>query len=196
MATQSGHLEYANEGFQVRPVLEINSDVDYSTGNIDFPGDVHIHGDVRENFEVRAKGNIVVDGIVEAATIVAGGDLLISRGVVGDERALLRSKGNLRVKFLENCKVYAKASVYADSIITSQVYSDETICVTSGRGSIIGGELSAARMIQAKLLGARSGRETHLTLGEMSNRKHELDESGDRAVSGTTARPQSMPHRM
>ena len=179
VAAQAGHLEYVNEGFQVRPVLEINSDVDYSTGNIDFPGDVHIHGDVRENFQVCAKGNVVVDGIVEAATIAAGGDLLISRGVVGDERAMLRCKGTLRVKFLESCTVYAKGSVYADSIITSQVYSDETICVTSGRGSIIGGALSAARMIQAKLLGARSGRETLLTLGELPNQKFELDEAAE-----------------
>lgn len=61
IATMDGHLEYSNGAFYVRPVLEIRGDVDYSTGNIDFIGDVQIAGDVRENFSVRATGSITVD---------------------------------------------------------------------------------------------------------------------------------------
>lgn len=182
IATMAGHLEYANGAFHVRPLLEIKGDVDYSTGNIDFQGDVHVFGDVRENFMVRATGTITVDGLVEAAVVEAGGDLLITRGVVGDNRALLRSKGNVRVKYLENCVVYAGQGVYADCIMTSQIFSDDVISVTTGRGSVIGGALTAAHSIKAMMIGAQSGRRTELTLGilpyvqsEMQNALEDLD---------------------
>jgi hypothetical protein len=149
----------------VRPLLDIPGDVDYSTGNIDYRGDVHIHGDVRENFFVRATGTVTVDGTVEAANVEAGGDLIVSSGVMGDNRATIKSGGSVRVKYLESCVVYASQSVYADCIMSAQVNSDDSISVTSGRGTIIGGNLTAARLIKARMIGSQSGMKTNLTLG-------------------------------
>lgn len=174
IATRTGHLEFANDAFHVRALLEIKGDVDYSTGNLDFEGDIHIHGDVREGFEVKASGTVTIDGLVEAATIEAGGDLVISRGVVGDHRAMLRSKGCVRVKYLENCVLYAGKNVYADCIMTSHIFSDDGITVTSGRGSVIGGSLTAAHTIHARMVGAQSGRKTELTLGALPYIQTEL----------------------
>ena len=174
IATRDGHLTFAHEAFQVSPLLEIQGDVDYSTGNIDFSGDVHICGDVRENFTVHAQGTVTVDGLVEAATVEAGGDLVIARGVVGDGRALLKSNGCVRVRYLENCAVYAKGDIYADCIMASRIFSDGSIDVTSGRGSIIGGALTAAVSIKAHMIGAQSGRKTELTLGILPYVQNEL----------------------
>ena len=165
LAARSGHLEYQQGRFCVRPVLEIPGDVDYSTGNVDFPGDVHIRGDVREGFRVFAEGSLMIDGLVEAADVAAGADLLITKGVVGDNRAVLHCGGNLRTKYLENCTVYVGKCVYADCAVTSAIYCDGSVSVTGGRGSIIGGSVTAGVMVKAKLLGARSGRQTELTLG-------------------------------
>lgn len=175
IATMDGHLEYSNGAFCVRPVLEIRGDVDYSTGNIDFIGDVQITGDVRENFSVRATGSITVDGIVEAASVESGGDMTITRGVVGDNRAVLKCGGVFRVKYLENSRVYAGGSVYADCIMTSEVYSDQSIEVVEGRGSIIGGTLTAGELIRANMIGAQSGRKTELTLGVLPYTEHERE---------------------
>ena len=176
IVSKAGHLEFKADAFHVRPLLEIKGDVDYSTGNIDFNGDIHVFGDVRENFVVRATGSIAVDGLVEAATVEAGGDLVITRGVVGDHRALLKCKGCVRVKYLENCVVYAGKCVFADCIMTSQIFSDDSICVTSGRGSVIGGALTATTSISAKMVGAQSGRRTELTLGVLPYVQNELQD--------------------
>ncbi len=165
VATMDGHLSYNNQTFQVRPVLTVAGDVDYETGNIRFTGDVHITGDVRENFSVFATGSVTIDGLVEAASVESGGDLLITRGVVGDNRAMLRSRGCVRVKYLENCVVYAGKGVYADCIMNSQIFSDGCIDVYTGRGSVIGGALTAAEIIRTRMLGAESGRRTEVTLG-------------------------------
>lgn len=180
LAAMDGHLEYVNGAFQVRSLLEITGDVDYSTGNIDFPGDVHITGDVRENFVVRATGSITVDGIVEAATVESGGDLTITRGVVGDNRAFLKSRGCVRAKYLESCEIYAAKSVFADCIMGSRIFSDESINVIGGRGSIVGGSLTAAVSIKANMIGAQSGRRTELCLGEMAFTQHELQSMAEK----------------
>lgn len=179
LATMDGHLEYTNGAFHVRPVLEIHGDVDYNTGNIDFIGDVQITGDVRENFSVRATGSITVDGIVEGATVDAGGDLTITRGVVGDNHALLKCRGVFRVKYVENSRVCAGGSVYADCIMTSQVFSDQAIEVTEGHGSIIGGTLTAGEAIRANTIGAQSGRRTELTLGVLPYTESEREKIAD-----------------
>lgn len=181
VATMDGNLEFKGDGFHVRPVMEIPGDVDYETGNINFTGDVHVHGDVRENFSVIATGSVTVDGLVEAATVEAGGDLLITKGVVGDNRALLKCQGTLRAKYLESCVIYSGKCVFSDCIMNSQVFSDGCIDVTSGRGSVVGGALVAAEGIRAKMIGAESGRRTELTMGilpvvqaELQDLKNEL----------------------
>lgn len=176
VATMDGNLEFKGDGFHVRPVMEIAGDVDYETGNIDFTGDVHVKGDVRENFSVTATGSVTVDGLVEAATVEAGTDLLITKGVVGDNRALLKCQGTLRAKYLESCVIYAGKAVYSDCIMNSQVHSDGIIDVTSGRGSVVGGALVAAAGIRAKMIGAESGRRTELTMGTLPVVQAELQD--------------------
>ena len=178
IASIDGDLEYRNGVFEISPILVIPGDVDYKVGNINFNGDIRIKGDVRENFTVTATGAVIVDGLVEAACINAGGDLLITRGVVGDNRASIKSGGSIRVKFLENCVAYARESVYADCIMNSEIYSDNSINVLSGRGSVIGGSLTAAERIRARMIGAQSGRRTELTLGVLSAGKFDMQNLG------------------
>lgn len=177
VASLDGHLEYTGTQFQVKPVLEVRSDVDYSTGNIDFLGDVHVYGDVRENFSVRASGTITIDGLVEAAVVDAGGDVLISSGVLGDNRALLKSRGTIRAKYMENCVAYAGKCVYTDCIIGSQIFSDNMIDVTSGRGTVIGGTLTATYVLKARMIGSQAGRRTEVRLGEYPFIQEELRNS-------------------
>lgn len=149
MATLDGHLQYRNGVFHVQPLYNVFGNVDYGVGNIDFPGDVHITGDVKNGFIVQAKGNIVIDGMVEGAVIDAGGDIIIRKGVLGDGRAVIKSQRSVNAQFLENCVVYAKDSVIASSILTANVYSDDQIVVRTGRGTIIGGKLTAGNLISA-----------------------------------------------
>lgn len=174
IATRAGHVEFGGGVFTVKPVLEINGDVDYSTGNIDFRGDVHIHGDVREHFSVHATGSVTIDGLVEAANVEAGGNIMISCGVLGDNRALIKSGGRLQAKYLENCVAYASESIAADCIMASQTYSDGTIEVMTGRGTIIGGSLIAAKSVKARIIGCQNDRVTEITLGALPYVQNEM----------------------
>ena len=165
MAAKTGHVEFNGRTFQVKPVMEINGNVDYSTGHINFLGDVHVHGDVCTGFTVRAMGNITIDGVVEAATVEAGGDLVMVKGAQGDNRAVLRASHSIFAKYLENCCVYAMEDLHADCIISCDVYCDGLVEVLSGRGTIIGGSIRAAHEVNASVLGARSETRTDVVLG-------------------------------
>lgn len=168
LAAKTGHVEYDGSKFFIKVLLDVPGNVDYGTGNLDYDGDIHIHGDVRATFSVKATGNIIIDGLVEAANVEAGGDVLVSCGVLGDDNAQVICGGDLRAKYLESCTAYVGKSVFADCIMSSQVYCDDTIEVLSGRGAIIGGSLVAGNRIKSKAIGTDSGRKTELELGTVT----------------------------
>ncbi len=165
IATCEGHVEFSGRSFQVKPVMDIGGNVDFSTGNINCLGDVHIRGDVCSGFIVRATGNITVDGVIEAGIVEAGGDLVVRKGVQGNGKAILRAHRNIFARFLESCSVYARENLEAECIVSCEVYSDGVVKVRSGRGAIIGGQVRAAKEISANIVGARSECQTGIYLG-------------------------------
>lgn len=165
IATHTGGLEFSAKAFQVNPLMEISGNVDYSTGNVNFLGDVHIHGDICSGFTVRAMGNITVDGVVEACTIEAGGDLVLAKGVQGNNQAVIRSHRDIFAKYLENCSVHAQENLHSECIIGCDVYSNAAVYAQTGRGAIIGGEIRAAREVGANIVGSKTEVRTTITLG-------------------------------
>lgn len=165
VATIPGHVEFSGRSFQVKPVLEIFGNVDYSSGNINFLGDVRIHGDIRSGFMVRAMGSITVDGVVESCTVEAGGDLTVSGGVQGDGEAVIRAQRSVYAKYLENASVYVRESLHAGCIINCNIYCDGVVEVRSGRMTIIGGAIRAAREVSAGIIGSRAEGRIDVILG-------------------------------
>lgn len=165
VASMAGHVEFSGRNFEVKPVMDIPGNVDFSVGNISFLGDVCIRGDVRSGFTVRATGSITIDGVVEACTIEAGRDLVVVKGVQGDNQAVLRAQGSIVAKYLENCCVYAKKDLETECIINCDVYCGGTVTAYSGHGKIIGGKVHAGQMVNAGIIGSRIGNRTDIVLG-------------------------------
>ncbi len=166
LASISGDVEFTGHSFQVKPVLDIPGNVDFSTGSINFLGDVNIRGDVLSGFTVRAMGTIQVAGVVEAgSTVEAGGDLIVVKGILGDGTSIIRSHRSIFSKYIENSTIYVRENLQTDCIINSYIYSDGEVLVRSGRGTIIGGRIWAAKKISASAVGARSECRTAVALG-------------------------------
>lgn len=174
LASQAGHVEYSGQGFMVKSVLEIAENVDYSTGNINYAGDVHIHGNVCGGFSVQSMGNVTVDGIVESGSIDAGGDLIVAKGIIGGSQSIIRSRKNIYARYLENTIVHAKGNLHADCIVNSSIFCDGEIQVCSGRGIIIGGKIRASRKIFAKIIGSKTESQTSIFLGGMPCAEYEI----------------------
>ncbi len=165
LAIIDGHVEFSGRSFQVKPVLEIGGDVDFSTGNINCLGDIHICGDISSGFTVRATGSITVDGVIEACTVEAGTDLVVKKGVQGNSKAILRAHRSIYARYIESTTVYVRENIDTECIINCDVFSDGKVTVRSGRGTIIGGQVCAAQEISANIVGARSEAHTVVKLG-------------------------------
>ncbi len=166
VALADGHVEFTGRGFQVKPVLDVPGDVDFSTGNIKFVGDVNINGDVLSGFSVQAMGSVWVGGVIEAgSTVEAGGDLTVVKGILGDGTTTVRSQRCVFSKYIENATIYVRENLQTDAIINGGVYCDGEVVVRSGRGVIMGGRVWAAKKISASIVGSRSERRTSIVLG-------------------------------
>ena len=140
----------------VEPVLNINSDVDFTTGKIEFTGDVNISGDIKDLFEVQVDGNINVGGTIEAATIECEGNLTVRRGISGKEKGYITVKKNLTAKYLSNVTVW----VQGDAAIQSEIVNAELNVkgkVLLERGGISGGQITAAGNVEAPVIGSPAG---------------------------------------
>jgi hypothetical protein len=159
-----GHVELVEDTVFVSDVLTVEN-VDPSTGNIEYEGNVQVNGNVSTNFSIKAKGDILVKGVVEGATLQAGGNIVIVRGMNGMGRGVLQAEGNIIAKFLENATAYAGGYVTSESILHSKVQAGEEVNVDGKRGFITGGTVSAAGCISVKTLGSEMGAHTVVEVG-------------------------------
>lgn len=164
-ADVSGHATVANDQVFVSDTYEVPADVSTATGDIDYNGNVEVKGNVATGYKIQATGDIVVNGVVEGATLIAGGQIMIKRGVQGMGKGVLKSKGNIVSKFFENCEVTSGGDVTADAIMHSQVQASGKIIVAGKRGLITGGSLLAGNGIEAKTVGSTMGTATALEVG-------------------------------
>ena len=160
-----GNLSFRNGRFHVEKILDISGNVDNSIGNIDFTGSVSVKGDVLEGFTVKAKGDITVMGIVEGATLIAGGSITLYKGMRGMKSGVLEAAGDITAKFLEDSRIYAKGDIQAEYIINSEVSCGNNLTLTGRRAAFIGGVCSVYNQMNVKTIGAISQITTLVTLG-------------------------------
>lgn len=172
-----GYISYEREKYRVENRLEIKGDVDNSVGNIDFLGDVVVYGEVKNGFKIKATGNVHVKEMVEGAEIYAGGSIVIDKGMNGNKHGTLSAEEDIKCKFLENCTVTAKGSIYTESIVWCDILCDESVYAKNNKGVIIGGSITATKSVEAKMIGSKSNQKTSIRLGITPNLLNEKDES-------------------
>lgn len=159
-----GHVSLVDDQVFVNDVYVVKG-VDVSTGNIDYEGSIQIDGNVAVNYEVKAGGNIIVNGLVEGAKVIAGGNIIISKGMNGMQKGYLKAGGDIIVKFLENARVAAGGYVEAEAILHSRVSAGGEVRVDGRKGVIVGGYVQAGVKITSKTIGAGMGASTILEVG-------------------------------
>ena len=102
----SGHLYLTDGLINIERVYVLSHDVDFTSGDIHYNGEVIINGDVKTGFTVETDGNILINGSVEGATIKSkGGDIVIKGGILGKYKANLTAKYNLSAEFAQHAQI-------------------------------------------------------------------------------------------
>lgn len=163
-AKADGLVNFGMKAINVYTVYEVNEDISMKTGNVSFVGSVVIRGDVPSGFTIEASGDIKIYGIVEAATIKAGGSIYISEGIAGLKTGLLEAEEDIYVGYMNQATAKAGQNIHVEhSILHSNC--NAAYDITCHRGNIIGGTLFAGYAIEAKDIGNRMNTPTMLSIG-------------------------------
>lgn len=173
ISKSKGALKYnVNDGkayINVVDVCIIDGDVDYTTGNIEFPGTVIIKGEVKSSFLVSAAVDIYATRVL-CAIIKAQGNIIIKEGIVGDKLTNRRSHCNaggiVKAKYIQYSEVKSSDRIFVSKyILHSSVYSEERVEVVGSPGRIIGGKTVSYLGIISNSYGSKSGIYTKLIAG-------------------------------
>ena len=173
-ALLNGKIEKQKNRILVSDVHEVNGDVGLKTGNIDFRGDVIVHGNVPTGAVIRATGSITIDGTVEGAVLDANKDIIIRGGMLGSGRGIIRSRGNVHAKFLEYAEVKADGDVNIGSAVNCNITTNGKVFLKGKLARIVGGKIYAAMGLEGNMLGNDYGVKTEVYVGVNIEVKKEI----------------------
>jgi uncharacterized protein (DUF342 family) len=159
----------------VFPIFEVNGDVDYNTGNIDFVGTIVIRGNVRTGFKVKADGDIRIIGSVEGAELDAAGSIEISAGIIGQNKGLVKAAKNVKTAFIQDGIVEAGEDVLvSQSIMHSTIRAGKDVICQGVKGLIVGGMIQAGEKVAARTVGNSMATNTVIEVGVLPELRNEM----------------------
>ncbi|UVI32524.1 DUF342 domain-containing protein [Paenibacillus spongiae] len=159
----------------VFPIYEVNGDVDYKIGNIDFVGTVVIRGNVLTGFRVKASGDIRVIGGVEGAELEADGSIDVTGGVLASNKGYIRAGKNVKSSFIQDGNVTAAEDVLvSQSIMHSHVRAGRKVICAGAKGLIVGGSIQAGEGVSARTIGNTMSTATSIEVGVRPELRAEL----------------------
>ncbi|MBE7413236.1 MAG: FapA family protein [Leptospiraceae bacterium] len=152
-------------GIRVDEICHL-SNVDYSTGNVDFPGTIIVDGSIVDDFRLKTKGSIVLKNSVGRVFLYAQGDIILSGGFMGKNGGVIESGSDIYAKFVEQGKLSATGSIFIqEASMHSELLAGESIVIKGGKGELIGGEAVAGKNISVLKLGAIVETPTKVSVG-------------------------------
>lgn len=166
IANINGVLRVKPDLMFISDELEIRGDVDFETGRIRFPGNVDVHGAVRDKFSVRAQGEVQIRGLVESADLESDKSITLSRGMAGKAKGTIKSKGDLTAGYLEGVKAEVGQNLIIKSEITN---SDLTVGgqIYAEHAAVRGGHISASKGGSIGSIGSVQNVVTEIVIGSL-----------------------------
>jgi uncharacterized protein (DUF342 family) len=176
IAAKDGAITFSNNLVSIDNVYKINSDVDTATGNIDFVGSLQITGEVKAGFQVKAAGNIEIGKNIEDAQIISGGSVVAKGGFVGSGKGLIKATEDVFVKYVENQEIIAGNDVnVGGEAMNSKIVAKNAVILKGQKAVIVGGIVSAGKLIEASIIGSQFGTPTIVRAGFNTELMDELN---------------------
>lgn len=148
VAAQDGMVTFEGGKIEVLPIYRVLGDVDYETGNIRFVGDVIVGGHVREDFGVKATGDVTVFGNVDKGDIEADGSVEVTGGILGKKTVSVGAGADITASFADNANLVAGGcALVRGEMLWSSIQADKVV-LEGPKGFAIGGTLRACREIR------------------------------------------------
>jgi len=146
----------------------INGDVDYSTGHIDFDGNVNISGTIKSGFKVKAH-DVTVDSI-EGGTITSSGDVIVQKGI---SKATIFTRGSLSALFIHHSDVQCMGSLNVHKEILDSSALVNGACI-SKLGRILASSICAKMGVRVHSIGTEHTKQSTIVAGMSTYTETEL----------------------
>ena len=174
IATQEGLPQEIEHGMQVDEVLNIQN-VDAKFGHVIFSGSVMISGNVCEGMRIKAGGSVTVAGLVESASIEAGGDLLVEKGIIGHPlhqpghySCNIRCTGAVSARFAQYADISAGHDVTVGSqLLHCRIETPGSLTVSDAsrsKGSLLGSDIVVGKQVLTVTLGGMADTSTQISI--------------------------------
>ncbi len=160
IAEYDGALSWDNNKVSILKSITINGDVDFSVGNINFPGKVLVTGNVMEGFKVQADDDIDIRGGVDDAEVISwNGSIFVQKGIIGRGKAIIIAHKNVEAKFIQESMVEAGQNIIVNEyVLRCDIKAGNSVLIQGRKGRIMGdNNISAKTKIKAAQIQNSSG---------------------------------------
>ena len=164
IATLAGRVRLEDGEVRIEEVNEVPGDVDFTTGNITSAVDFTVRGNVLDNFVVESKMSVTVIGLVQAAKIIAGEDIILQSGIAGRSKGSLSAGGQITAKFAEEGSLRAVGDIQIGrSLMNSKLQTKSRLLAPTAY--MRGGKALARESAMIGEVGTESGLPTTVIVG-------------------------------
>lgn len=165
ISKMNGKFEYINGQMIISNMIIVKEDVTAVTGQLEVDGSVYVVGSVYSGGHIEATGDIIVEHNVETAKLVAGGNVMIKRGVCSKHDCFIEAKGEVSGSFFEAANITAGGNVKANYIMNSDINTRGKAIISGSKGTLLGGRIRAVKGVDTYNLGNSSSIKTFLDVG-------------------------------
>ncbi len=177
-ALVDGALQMMGTRVTVSESLRIRGAVDFETGDVEFPGAVEISEGVRDQFRVRARGDVTIGGLIESAHIETEGSLLCRGGMAAKGAGGIKVQGNAELAFLDHVQgevggmlTVRREIRHCELRVLGELHAE--------RANVLSGRVAVRGVAHVGTLGSSAFTPTVLVLGEIEPATPDEDEQAD-----------------
>lgn len=186
----SGMPKYRDQIMNIDDTF-ICSGVNVGSGHVNYEGAVLVNGDVTEKMQIKASGDVTINGFVESAYIESGGDIIITEGAMGkvndtegEYQCKLIAAGSIHVQHGQGVEMQCKGDVtIGRQLAYSRVRCGGAVVVgqiDNPMGNLFACDIVSQGRVEAGTLGAVSGSTLKIDFSpgfnQLMERKDGIDE--------------------
>jgi uncharacterized protein (DUF342 family) len=166
-AATTGELKFSGGTITVSKTRQIVGNVDDARGDISFPGDIAITGNILAGRTVKATGSLTVNGNAAASLVSADSCVTMTGGISGAGRGVVWAKQEVRLASAENARILAGQNIYIDNYcFQCTVKTNGTIFMKGNPGVLLGGNVRASKGLEVLELGSEKTIRTSISFGQ------------------------------
>lgn len=168
ISTLGGKIELEGNHVSIIPFV-MYDDLYAANGVVFFDGSVYVRGNIHSGVTIKASGDVIVDGMVEASRIESDGNVILKQGMKGFGMGQITAKKMIVGKCFDSVNIKAEKGILAYQCINCELHTNGLIQISGEEGTIAGGVAYAEKGINAQNIGNSSALFTLLKVGADEN---------------------------